>query len=373
MMRDSVGPFAQQPMAAATVDVMAAPRPVQTEVFVPLLNAPAKPDFLSPVGSYWDKLHRMIFLNSAQCETDYLKWAAEIPSINCDCRKKWRQLTNETPPDFSNEERFFAWGWSMHNKVNESIGKPVFPLREAYGIHKPVWVPTTEEIKKPTSKRLIITIAVGDKYGEMLEISRPLMEAYATRCGADFVALTNPTQKWWGLEKFRVKQFQQHYERAIFFDADLLIKPETPDLFEIVNAAKIGIHNDNLYNPGNTEGWLVNERSALLNSQGVHLADYSEPVCFNTGVVVFSRDHDIWNGMQKPFPMNHCDEQFWIEYQSQRYPIQQLNYRFNNQYWFGKRFRIQNPASYIIHFSGCVGRDRLAMMKEELKLWNAAK
>jgi hypothetical protein len=273
-------------------------------------------------------------------------------------------------------ERLFAQvGGRVFKRVMERLGVDCGCgdrqtwLNENYA-YPPVWIPTTETIPTPTSKRLIITIAVGDKYGEILELSRPLMEAYAKKCGADFVALTNATQRWWGLEKFRVKQFQKHYDRTIFFDADLLIKPETPDLFEIVDPARIGIHNDNPYNPGGNEAWLTSERSALLNSQGVQLADYSEPVCQNTGVVVCSRGHDIWNGMKKPFPMKHCDEQFWIEHQAQRYPIQQLTYKFNNQFWFGERFRAQNPSSFIIHFSGCAGRDRLGMMKDELKLWN---
>ncbi len=278
-------------------------------------------------------------------------------------------------------ERLFSYvGGRQFKRVMEMLsvecgcGDRQTWLNNAYP-YPPVWQPTVETIPKPTSDRLVITIAVGEKYSNILNVSQPLMEAYAKKCNADFIALTNETQRWWGLEKFRVKAFQEHYERILFLDADVLIKPETPDLFEIVDPQRVGMHNDNPYNPGHpgmevgNEGWLRAGRSGLLNSQGVFLSSYDEPVCFNSGVVVCSKHHDIWNGMTKPFPQHHCDEQFWIEYQAQRYPIQQLTYRFNNQYWFGERFRKQCPVSHIIHFAGCAGLDRLALMKQELKHW----
>jgi hypothetical protein len=280
-------------------------------------------------------------------------------------------------------ERLFSYvGGRQFKRVMEMLsvecgcGDRQTWLNDAYP-YPPVWQPTVEAIPKPTSDRLVITIAVGEKYSRILDLARPLMEAYAKKCNADFVALTNQTQRWWGLEKFRVKAFQQHYDRVMFVDADVLIKPETPDLFKIVDPQRIGMHNDNPYNPGGTsmdvgnEGWLNAERAGLLNSQGVYLDAYDEPVCQNSGVVVCSKHHDIWNGMTKPFPMKHCDEQFWIEYQAQKYPIQQLSYRFNNQYWFGERFHKQCPRSHIIHFAGCAGLDRLALMEKELSLWNA--
>jgi hypothetical protein len=53
------------------------------------------------------------------------------------------------------------------------------------------------------------------------------MDAYAKRIGADFVAITKPTQDWWGLEKFRVLPFAQSYERTLYVDADVFLTEET--------------------------------------------------------------------------------------------------------------------------------------------------
>jgi hypothetical protein len=54
-----------------------------------------------------------------------------------------------------------------------------------------IWYPVDEKIQKPTKPNLVITIAIGDKFQELLSISRPLMEAYAAKCNADFVVLEN--------------------------------------------------------------------------------------------------------------------------------------------------------------------------------------
>jgi hypothetical protein len=319
---------------------------------------------------HWNELHRYTYTTPEACEAFYLDWTFRIPNLGCDCMSHWRELTSKYPPDFSSAKAFFGWGWARHNDVNERLGKPVFLLDEAYAMHYPaVWIDVEEPSITPTSDRLVITLATGDYYQSILDVSRPTIQAYAKKLGADYIELTNKTQDWWGLEKFRVGYFSKQYDRTLYIDADCLVQPETPDLFSVVDPDRIGFHNYNPYNPGGSELWLTTERSALLNSQGVYLEDYSEPVCQNTGVVVCSRHHDIWQGMRKPFPKKHCDEQFWIEYQAQKYPIQQLSYRFNNQLWFGDRFWQQCPESYIIHFAACPKETRLETMKRELATW----
>jgi hypothetical protein len=128
--------------------------------------------------------------------------------------------------------------------------------------------------------------------------------------------------------------------------------------------------NDYSRNPyGDTDKWMVENRQPLLNSQGVFIPRYDEPVVYNTGVVVCSRHHDIWNGMTKIFPMEHCDEQFWIEYQALRYPIYNLHQRFNNQYWY-PRWAESCKDSHIIHYSGAPNNKRVEMMQQEVVKWH---
>jgi hypothetical protein len=90
------------------------------------------------------------------------------------------------------------------------------------------------------------------------------MDAYAKRIGADFVAITKPTQDWWGLEKFRGLPFAQSYERTLYVDADVFLTEETPDLFDVVPAGHVSMHDDWSQLP--SFEWVFALRSSLSTS-----------------------------------------------------------------------------------------------------------
>lgn len=324
--------------------------------------------------NHWNKLHRYRLdpWDSQQAKEFYIGWQKSIPNYGCSCSSDWATLEKKHPPVFDTYDEFFYWGVDRHNDVNKRLGKLQMDHASAYEMHRnlPVWQPVDEPTIYPTSTKLVITIAIGKLYQQILDVSRPTIRAYADKIGADYIELTNETQRWPLLEKFRVGHYTNEYDRTLFVDADCLIKPTTPDLFEIVPEDRIAMINDYHRNPyGDTDQWMVENRKPLLNSQGVFLPRYDEPVVYNTGVVVCSLHHDIWNGMKKTFPMEHCDEQYWIEYQALKYPIYNLHQRFNNQFWYPKWSEACKDA-YIIHYSGAPNAKRVTMMQEELAKWN---
>jgi len=123
-----------------------------------------------------------------------------------------------------------------------------------------------------------------------------IMGMYAKRIGADFVAITKSAQDWWGLEKFRVHPFAQAYERTLYVDADVFLTEETPDLFEVVPAGHVAMHDDWSQLP--SFEWVFEERRNILQSQELPM-DNSKSV-LNTGVVMCDRKHaSIWNPLQQ--------------------------------------------------------------------------
>ena len=42
-------------------------------------------------------------------------------------------------------------------------------------------------------KRLVLTIAIGDAWQSLAQVTHPLMQEYAKRVGADFGAITSPS------------------------------------------------------------------------------------------------------------------------------------------------------------------------------------
>ena len=83
-------------------------------------------------------------------------------------------------------------------------------------------------------KKLICTITSGS-----FEITRPviypMLKKYAKKVKADFIPIEdtlhpdNPM-----LDQFRIGDFLDDYDRLIYFDADLIIRSDCPNLFQIV-------------------------------------------------------------------------------------------------------------------------------------------
>jgi hypothetical protein len=221
------------------------------------------------------------------------------------------------------------------------------------------WKPTVDAID-PAKLRLLITVATGDSFRELLKYTGPLMEAYAKRIGADFVAITKPAQDWWGLEKFRVHPFAQAYERTLYVDADVFLTEETPDLFEVVPTGHVAMHDDWSQLP--SFEWVFEERRNILQSQELPM-DNSKSV-LNTGVVMCDRKHaSIWKPPLHPFFPTHCSEQFWIQNSARGLPFFQLPTEFNTQYWMPE-FRKLLSTAKVVHLANCTPERRLEFARQ---------
>lgn len=64
--------------------------------------------------------------------TWYGCWKKTIPNTyGCACKKHWAELEEKHPPPFESERKLWLWGWRMHNRVNERLGKPLMRLKDA--------------------------------------------------------------------------------------------------------------------------------------------------------------------------------------------------------------------------------------------------
>jgi len=214
------------------------------------------------------------------------------------------------------------------------------------------WTDTPPIAFNQQSDRLIVTIAIGQEFQDLLAVTGPLLKAYALNVGADFHVITDKTQNWWGFEKFRIRPMVEAYDRTLFIDADCIVRPHCRDVFSYVPVDKIGIRDDL---PDNERHWANIEWLALMASQGLK-RPFLERL-LNTGVVVCSKQHaSIWTPPARPIPCTHCDEQFWIDHNIDCYGHQVLPFplELNHQFWNKEFF---NPAllhkAEIIHLADC--------------------
>jgi len=93
----------------------------------------ARPEASHPWGpARWDELHAAAYagrLTPAWLDA----YTARLPNIPCGCRNHWKTWREADPlPGAASPAEQFAWAWRAHNAVNLRLGKPAFPLKEAW-------------------------------------------------------------------------------------------------------------------------------------------------------------------------------------------------------------------------------------------------
>jgi len=292
---------------------------------------------------HWNELHAM--------KNDPVKladWESRIPNYECKCREGYEQFKAIDPPDFSSPMAFFHWTVRIHNAVNRKLGRPELTLGEALTLWRNVrpWSGKT---------KAVVTVATGREYLDLLEITGPTIRAYADRCRADYIALTNSTKSWWGLEKFRTRHFVEQYEEVLFVDADCIIKESCPSLFG--QDCDLMIHDDAPYLQ--SLDWLRSERCDVCTAIGIEY-DNSD-TCLNSGVVYTRKSAaSVWTEPPENIPTSHCAEQIVVEQQAIKYGYELLDSRFNWQFYF-KNFWDGIEDAHIIHLATC--KDKLETAK----------
>ena len=284
---------------------------------------------------HWNELHAM--------QNDPVKladWESRIPNYECKCREGYSQLKAIDPPDFASPMAFFHWSVRIHNAVNRKLGKAELTIGQALTLWRNVrpWSGKT---------KAIVTIATGRDFLDLLQITGPTIKAYADRCQADYIALTNSTKSWWGIEKFRTRHFVEQYEEVLFVDADCIIKESCPSLFG--QDCYLMIHDDAPYLQ--SLDWLRSERKQVYTAIGMEY-DNSD-TCLNSGVVYTRKSAaSVWTAPPENIPTSHCAEQIIVEQQAIKHGYELLDSRFNWQFYF-KNFWDGIDDAHIIHLANC--------------------
>lgn len=115
------------------------------------LYTPPKTSRLFDGSKLWAEIHRRALAyvpgpTSADRELAWLRRGV-MRRLPCgECRREWRAILRETPPDLSGAAGYFAWTVEAHNRVNRKLGKAEWtaagqPLlgRAGRGSHRRVW------------------------------------------------------------------------------------------------------------------------------------------------------------------------------------------------------------------------------------------
>ncbi len=220
----------------------------------------------------------------------------------------------------------------------------------------------------------LMTIVVGEGTESIWEKSRPYFEAYADKVGADLIVMKNmpiiqrpiyaaayskkvvkteevplyPSAHW--LKLTLGHWLHKKYRRVIYMDADLIIRPDTPNLFEIVPEQKLGIFNEGKFAP---RGIVLHDARLKMGP----LPGWDGVSYYNTGVMVISKFHrHIFNNPEGPVqPLRYpFGEQTYLNHRiiSRHVQIHELTYAFNRMSILNKWTGTSRLDSYIVHYAG---------------------
>lgn len=174
-------------------------------------------------------------------------------------------------------------------KIVETVRDEILPLF-GFDIPKKVEQVVSEDPEPDEdAKKAIVTLAIGDGFKEMLEIAKPFFEKYAQKVNADFIVIDQEkiNVMFPNMEKFQIKELLEKYDRIAYFDADILIHPDCPDLFKIVPKDKVGFVPDS---PDAKWNNLSRYREIVISQDKLGQIGWGSGY-FNSGVMIFSKQH----------------------------------------------------------------------------------
>lgn len=232
-----------------------------------------------------------------------------------------------------------------------------------------------------SERRVILSMAVGDYWREVAAISLPLLERYASRVGADVRRATalpfefppwSPTTACCLYRLDLMRQAFLDYDRVLWLDADVLVRPDSPDLFALVPPTHWAGYDE--LPAAWAIGWEAHVHSVhrhmveVCREDGLEIPD-SGGRYFNGGVQLASRAH---RHLYAPAvnPSDHAwGEQSRVNVRLflARVPVYHLPAAFNAMPWASTR--AWWPNAWMIHYAGVLPGERLAMMRQDLERW----
>lgn len=203
-------------------------------------------------------------------------------------------------------------------------------------------------------KLAVCTVTIGAEYAALATLTHPTLRRYAAATGADFVVIDRrawPEHVPLAYEKLQVGRLLAHYDRVLCLDTDIVVRPGSPSLFDVVDEGDFGVLNEQPWYPTDAR-----ERVGRVCRQlGVALPAFDwERRYFQTGVMVVARRHAELFAPPRVYFRDHPWEQTWLNVllAERRVPIHELPWRFNRIGCMDRRVGEPRRAAHLIHYAG---------------------
>lgn len=198
-----------------------------------------------------------------------------------------------------------------------------------------------------------IVTRADDSVRHMSALTHPILEVCAEEWDADFIVLDQDAPMSPHYRILGCKEMFEAYDRILCIDTDVIVRPGTPNPFELIDAECIGCVFEDV-------GTRQANRRARMQSAQFRFGNIGwEHGYPNTGFIMMSKCHAdaglldeidgrLWNGL------GYDDVHLGYQMKRLNLPVVDLPYIWNHmtmfsEKWNGKPSRFD---SYIIHYAG---------------------
>lgn len=201
-------------------------------------------------------------------------------------------------------------------------------------------------------KNAIVTLVLGSDYDRIGSVSIPMLEEYARRTGAELIVLNRRSYPSYHIhwEKFSLGPILDTYDRALWIDADTIVHPDAPSVFDEASADVFAAFD---------EGKFFTDRPQEINREAEFYGVASTPeqndrgfAYFNAGVMLTGRAHRSLFNIPFRAKSGPMSEQTYTNLQValNRYKFKDLGIKWNCLH------SLVAPASrrdvWIVHYAG---------------------
>ncbi len=183
-----------------------------------------------------------------------------------------------------------------------------------------------DDIPKPKKLRAVCVVVANNYAAQQYALTRDSVIKYAEKCDADYIELKgDQCPKWPMGNKYRIHSVTKLYEKTLYVDCDIYIRPHASDIFKHTPNDKVSIINE--YYEINDEYQREVEKSKKSVAEILNLDRYFDhDIVPNCGLMVIPKScADFYKQPEKSYPMDWCFDQNYMSITTRRNAFYTLN------------------------------------------------
>ena len=211
----------------------------------------------------------------------------------------------------------------------------------------------------------LVTTCVNEYQKNISQYTISNMKDYAKRIGTEFVCIDKAdiSQDHPELEKFKIFNLLNQFDRIIYFEIGVLIRDDCPNLFDMIPYDHFGAFNDGAFIDHSKDMKIITEKFRA------EITDWNRQY-LNTNVMIISRCHKFLFDMP-PIDVIDLDISALLNFRiiRNKTKVKPLTYQYNRMPFVDELTGEHRLASYIVNYTNVNPQAKEIALKKDSEEW----